>query len=88
MIMLTKLSNDLHLLLCWDQKYQIILPVSESYLVKQNVVGEWVPLESGSETMTVSVSATINYTYVRNNCTQCLDELRTSVVIWHISESR
>ena len=38
-------------------KYQESLPVSKSHLVKQNVVGEWVPLESGSETMTVSVSA-------------------------------
>ena len=36
-------------------KYQKSLPVSKSHLVKQNVVGEWVPLESGSETMTVSV---------------------------------
>ena len=41
-------------------KYQKSLPVSESHLVKQNVVGEWVPLESGSETMTVSVSAIEN----------------------------
>ena len=36
-------------------KYQKSLPVSKSHLMTQNVVGEWVPLESGSETMTVSV---------------------------------
>ena len=36
-------------------KYQKSLPVSKSHLMTQNVVEEWVPLESGSETMTVSV---------------------------------
>ena len=40
------------------------LPVFESHLVKQNVVGEWAPLESGSETMTVSVLVTMQETTV------------------------
>ena len=35
--------------------------------MKQNVVGKWASLESGSETMTVSVLAT---TYIGKNCTQ------------------
>ena len=56
MIALMKLSSSLHLLESWDQRYQKSLPVSGSHLVKQSVVGEWVPLESGSETMTVSVT--------------------------------
>ena len=56
---LVKLSSTLHLLESWDQKYQKSLPVFRSHLVKQYVVAEWVPLESESETMTVSVLATI-----------------------------
>ena len=82
MMTLTNLINCFHLLENWDQKYPMNLPVFELHLVKQNVVGEWVPLESGSETMTVSVLATTYY--VGNNCTQYKDELRTSVVMWHI----
>ena len=58
MIILMRLSSTLHLLESWDRKYQRNLPVSESHMVKRRVVGEWVPLESGSETMTVSVLAT------------------------------
>ena len=59
MIALMKLSSSLHLLESWDQRYQKSLPVSGSHLVKQYVVAEWVPLESGSETMTVSILAII-----------------------------
>ena len=89
MITLMKLSSSLHLLESWDQKYQKSLPVSGSHLVKQNVVVEWVPLESGSETMTVSVYYLCIYTTGnRKHCIYAKWLNECACVSAHVSSTR